>query len=183
MHRWVSKSILLLFFTFYCHTSVFAEVSLTGIEPDTIIIPSLSIHASVKGLSKEEINAVPPDGETVFWYRDGVNPGARGSAMLAGHFDDYEGPAVFFELRQINISDMVYLVDKKGEMVMFQVEEITSFPRKQAPIDEVFQMNGEPRLILVTCDGAYDKELRTHSNRLFVKARRVGTSHLYFGRV
>ncbi len=159
--------------------SVTAEVSLTGTVPHLLKIPSLSIEASIIGVTKEELNRLPHNGDTIFWYQDGVNPGGRGSAVLAGHFDDYEGPAIFYSLKDLTLGDMVYVVDKNKNILMFKVEEVTIYHRKQAPIDQVFMLNDGAYLQLITCDGYYSRKDLTHSHRLIVKAKRVGQSHFY----
>lgn len=160
-------------------TPVTAEISLTGVEPQLLKIPSLSLEAPIIGVSRENLTNPPDDGETVFWYKDGVNPGGRGSAVLAGHFDDYKGPAIFYSLKDLKVYDMVYVIDQNNEMIMFEVEEVKSYRRKEASVDQLFSMNDGAYLQLVTCDGYYSRKEHTHSHRLIVRAKKVGRSHSY----
>ncbi|WP_157800964.1 class F sortase [Bacillus solitudinis] len=157
----------------------YAKPSLTGTEPILLKIPSLQIEAPIKPLGVNEMYQVPADGQSVFWYKDGINPGGKGSAVIAGHFDDYEGPAVFYPLRSIQAGEMVYILDRDNHLLMFEVEEITSFPRENTSVEDIFKTSGQPYLILVTCEGFYNRTQQTHTHRLVVKAKRVGTYHTY----
>ncbi len=157
--------------------TVNAEPSQTGVEPILLKIPSLNIEAPVEALGRQELTNIPPDGEKVFWYKDGVNPGGRGSAVIAGHFDDYTGPAIFYSLKHIKPGDMVYIIDRRYQLLMFQVDEVTSYRREEAPLQEVYQVTGPSSLTLVTCEGYYNREQQTHTHRLVVKAKRVGSYH------
>lgn len=148
-------------------------------EPLLLKIPSLSLEANVEGLTRTEMEALPPDGSKVFWYKDGVTPGDRGSAVLAGHYDDYEGPAVFYQLAQLEKGDLIYLVDRGGLVSTYQVETVQSFPKEAGAVEDVFTVNHDASLQLVTCSGVYRRPEQTHSHRLIVKAKKRGDSYPY----
>ncbi|MCM3763176.1 class F sortase [Alkalihalobacillus oceani] len=148
-------------------------------EPLLLKIPTLSLEAEVEGLTRKEMEALPPDGSKVFWYKDGVTPGDRGSAVLAGHYDDYEGPAVFYQLVQLEQGDLLYLIDRGGLVTTYQVESVRSFPKEAEAVADVFTVNHGASLQLVTCSGVYRQLEQTHSHRLIVTAKKRGDSYPY----
>ncbi|MET3507501.1 class F sortase [Halalkalibacter oceani] len=148
-------------------------------EPLLLKIPALSLEAEVEGLTRTEMEALPPDGSKVFWYKDGVTPGDRGSAVFAGHYDDYEGPAVFYQLAQLQKGDLIYLVDGGGLVSTYQVEAVLSFPKEAGSVEDVFTVNHDAGLQLVTCSGIYRRSDQTHSHRLIVQAKKRGNSYPY----
>ncbi|TWI56320.1 LPXTG-site transpeptidase (sortase) family protein [Halalkalibacter nanhaiisediminis] len=178
-HGLIVVSCLLYLQILYTPFVVQSEISITGTEPRLLKIPSLSIEAPIVGVSGDELAQLPSDGDTIFWYKEGTNPGGRGSAVLSGHFDDYEGPAIFYSLKELKVGEMVYIVDKHNNILMFEVEEVKSFNKNAAKVEQVFKMNSGSYLQLVTCDGYYSRREQTHSHRLVVRARRVGESHSY----
>lgn len=142
----------------------------SGITPTSVEIPSLNINAPIESLGLTETGAmdVPEDGETVGWYNRGAKPGARGNAVLAGHVDDYTGPAVFFDLKELNIGDEVVVYGERDEALMFEVVKMERYPYDDAPIRDIFGYTNSQRLNLITCTGEFDRVERTHRERLVV---------------
>ena len=75
--------------------------------PLALELPSLGVTASVIGVGLTQKNAMDaptgPAGDPVwqqtFWYRGSAVPGARSTALIAGHIDGPQGrPAVFGHL-------------------------------------------------------------------------------------
>ncbi|WP_100372151.1 class F sortase [Bacillus sp. FJAT-45037] len=163
----------------YQPSVVDARESLTGFAPNQLKIPSLSIDAEVTPIGYSELQQIPDDGEAVFWYKDGVNPGGPGHAVMAGHFDDYVGPAIFYSLNELRAGDFMYIVNENDQILTYQVESIDEYERDQAPIDTIFQTNGPSKIKLITCSGYYSKKQRTHTHRLVVTALLVGRPHPY----
>lgn len=140
-----------------------------GITPSLVEIPAINVSAEVESLGLTESGAmdVPETGDTVGWFHGGTKPGARGNAVMAGHVDDYEGPAIFFELKSLSIGDevIIYEGDKK---LVFEVTRMESYPYNDAPLQEIFGYTNEQRLNLITCTGEFDREQGTHQERLVV---------------
>ncbi|WP_368504925.1 class F sortase [Alkalihalophilus sp. As8PL] len=179
MKKWLAL-LVVCSLAWWGHPNVIAaKESLTGYSPLQLKIPSLSIQAPIEPIGREELDAIPPEGEKVFWYKDGVNPGASGNAVIAGHFDDYEGPAIFYSLDQLKVDDLLYIVNEKHQILTYQVEDMETFKRDQAPVDDIFQGNSQSKLKLITCSGYYSKKEKTHTHRTIVSATLVGKTHRY----
>lgn len=71
-------------------------------DPVRIRIPAIEVDAPMTplGLTADGSLDVPPDEDRNLagWYEDGVPPGARGTAIVAGHVDNAQGPSVFYAL-------------------------------------------------------------------------------------
>lgn len=151
------------------------EAESIGIVPTKIEIPALKVSASVngQGLNKDGQMEVPDNGEDVGWYELGAKPGANGNAVIAGHVDDYTGPAVFFYLKNLKAGDLIHVYGKENEKVSFQVEKVVSYKKDEAPLRVIFGPSQQPRLNLITCTGVYNRKNNEHEKRLVVYAKRI----------
>ncbi|WP_144701839.1 class F sortase [Fictibacillus phosphorivorans] len=151
------------------------ETESIGILPTKIEIPALKVSASVngQGLNKDGQMEVPNNGEDVGWYELGTKPGANGNAVIAGHVDDYKGPAVFFYLKNLKAGDLIHVYGKGNEKVSFQVEKVVAYKKDEAPLRVIFGPGQQPRLNLITCTGVYNRKNNEHEKRLVVYAKRI----------
>ncbi|MBN3554635.1 class F sortase [Fictibacillus nanhaiensis] len=151
------------------------ETPPSGIVPTKIEIPALKVNASVdkQGLNKKGQMEVPNNGEDVGWYKLGAKPGANGNAVIAGHVDDYRGPAVFFYLKNLKAGDLIHVYGEENEKVSFLVEKVVAYKKDEAPLRVIFGPSQEPRLNLITCTGVYNRKNNEHEKRLVVYAKRI----------
>ncbi len=142
--------------------------------PQTVNIPKIDMDASIEqvGLDPERKMDVPKNSDNVGWYKLGYKPGEKGNAVFAGHFDKADGsPAVFSKLENLTPGDKIYVRDANGKTHIFSVERISRYPYDNFPIKEVFGDFPEPRLNLITCQGAWNAALRNYSHRVVVYSR------------
>jgi hypothetical protein len=131
-----------------------------GVEPQRLSLPSLGVDAEVVpvGLEDDGGMEVPDDVTQVGWFAPGVEVGAPGTAVLAGHVDSRaQGPGALFDLRRMEPGDHV-VVSGDGEANEWQVTGRTRYPKDELPLDEIFRWDGEPRLVLITCGGDFVAE-------------------------
>ncbi|MEL3974348.1 class F sortase [Rossellomorea oryzaecorticis] len=142
----------------------------TGINPSVLSIPALDLEAPVKefGLDDEGNMELPKNGEDVAWFELGSKPGEGGNAVLAGHVDDEKAPAVFFQLKELEIGDEIYLSGKNGERLTFVVREKVAYQKDDAPLRKIFGPTDKRMLNLITCTGYFDKDIRNYVERLVV---------------
>ncbi|WP_157404688.1 class F sortase [Shouchella shacheensis] len=142
----------------------------TGIKPSTLKIPSLEINAAIEdvGILDNGQMGVPANEDDVAWFEPGVMPGEQGNAVFAGHVDGYTGPAVFFELEELQEGDEVIVEDEEGTELVFVVQRKESYDRLDAPMEEIFGSSDRQRLNLITCTGLFDRGAGTHEERLVV---------------
>jgi hypothetical protein len=120
---------------------------------------------------------VPPlDRPTVAgWYRPGASPGEAGNAVVVGHVDTRDGPAVFFDLGRLRPGDTVRVTRADGRVVRFAVDGVGAYPKRNFPTALVYGPGGPgPTLRLVTCGGRFDERSRDYSDNVVVRATAVG---------
>jgi LPXTG-site transpeptidase (sortase) family protein len=142
--------------------------------PARIEIPAIGVDASVVQLdirgSKPE---VPDDFGLVGWYGLTRLPGEIGPAVLAGHVDSRQGPAVFFQLDELTTGDQVTVHAADGTSRTFEVVGAGQYPKVDLP-DEVFGFgDGVPELRLITCGGSFDRSVGHYQDNYVVYTRAV----------
>jgi len=143
-------------------------------SPVRLYIPKLEIDADIEsvGLDQEKRMDVPKEDMNVAWYNLGAKPGEVGSAVLAGHMDTATGkPAVFYEIKNLEIGDELMVSDRDGSAYWFKVTDKRTYKDADFPIPLVFERNDLARLNLITCAGRFDQGSRNYSDRLVVFTR------------
>lgn len=145
-----------------------------GIEPEKIVIPAIGVEAEVLHLGKTENGEmdVPETIDDVSWFSPGYKPGANGRAVIAGHVDGLNGPAIFWDLAELEAGDEI-LVDGNGQQLVFKVYAMESVELELADVQSVFGYRSSPELVLITCSGDYDHDRGTREERLIVYAELV----------
>ncbi|GAB6930735.1 hypothetical protein JCM10914A_47180 [Paenibacillus sp. JCM 10914] len=143
------------------------------IKPKQIWIPSVGIKAPVEpvGLLENGQMEVPVSSKVAGVFVDGILPGQKGNAILAGHVDNYTGPAVFYPLKKIKPGEPVVLSDNEGNYLVFKVVAVESYPTAEAPIERIFGDTDMEQLNLITCTGKYNRVKGEHEKRLVVYTR------------
>ncbi len=141
-----------------------------GIIPVSVQIPAVGLYADIEqvGILANGAMDVPKDDRKVGWLSVGYRPGQKGNAVMAGHVDNLQGPAVFQPLHQVNVHDEILVSDQAGKTLTFVVTEIGIYKTEQSPVVRIFAPSTKERLNLITCTGFFDPVLRTHVDRLVV---------------
>ncbi|AYC30844.1 class F sortase [Paenisporosarcina cavernae] len=142
-----------------------------GITPSNLTIPAINVDAPVEGygVNKKGEMDVPNSVITTGWYDKGYMPGAAGNAVIAGHVDGKKGPAVFYDLKELQNGDEIIVSDEQGNEKIFVVDRVKSYPVDEAPLDEIFGFKYGSSLNLITCtgdysNGGYEERLVVYSN-------------------
>ena len=130
----------------------------TRSTPIELTIPAISLAVSLStlGLNADGTVQVPTDIQQPGWYRLGPSPGQIGSAVILGHVDSYQGPAVFFNLRSLVSGDVVDVSLADGVTAQFRVTSVATYLKTSFPDQQVYDSAGASALQLVTCGGAFD---------------------------
>jgi hypothetical protein len=126
--------------------------------PVTLQIPAIALTVSLStlGLNLDGTVQVPSDIQQPGWFRLGPSPGQVGSAVILGHVDSFQGPAVFFRLRTLTAGDQVDVGLADGVTTRFEVTSVAMYSKTQFPDQQVYASHGYSALQLVTCGGAFD---------------------------
>ena len=140
------------------------------ITPNRIRIPSLGIDTGVEpvGVTAKGLMDVPGNIWNAAWLRTGVEPGAPGQAVIDGHLDSVNGPAIFVGLHRLQPGDRIYVSDASGKELTFKVTALEVAPLNGFPSLRVFGPAKGRQLNLITCAGHFDSKKRTYDHRLVV---------------
>ena len=141
--------------------------------PVRISSASLGVDAPVDavGIAPDGQMELPEDVSRVGWYRFGPEPGAQGSAVLAGHVDDrQQGPGALFRLRDAAVGDELTVTDAAGTATRWRVVSRELITKQVLPVDRIFARDGAPRLTLITCGGPFLPEYRSYRDNVVVVA-------------
>lgn len=125
--------------------------------PTSLSIPRIDVSTELTKLSMDENGVLdaPDTGDVAGWYRSSATPGQRGSAVIAGHVDWSDGPAVFYELGKLEPEDTVKVKRADGRVATFRVHAIRQYAKNEFPSKLVYGQTREPELRLITCGGAF----------------------------
>lgn len=140
--------------------------------PVSLTVPAMALSTPLieLGRNPDDTLEVPERFEDAGWYVDAARPGEDGPAVIAGHIDSVDGPAVFFRLRDLAPGDLIEVGRLDGSVVAFVVERLERHPKDAFPTDAVFAPTVDPVLRLITCDGDFDREARSYEDNLIVYA-------------
>jgi hypothetical protein len=134
--------------------------TLTASPPVTIDIPSIGVRARNMvdlRLASDGSLEVPQDFSSVGWYTGGPSPGQLGPAILAGHVDSHDGPAIFYRLGALRAGARVTIGRKNGSTATFRVDRVQRFPKDHFPTALVYGSTSRAELRLITCGGSFDR--------------------------
>jgi sortase A len=148
---------------------------LPGINPTYLRIPTLGINGPVEyvGIDRQQRMDVPSGYWNVGWFKLGVKPGERGNAVFAGHVDGPSFPAIFWDLRKIQVNTKIYIRGDRGEEKVFEVFDIGIYPYDDAPLDRIFGGSNDAQIVLITCTGTFDQANNNYDKRFVAYARLV----------
>lgn len=130
--------------------------------PDRVSIPSIRVDAPVMpvGLDADGwVGAPPPeDPNLAGWFTGAVSPGEKGTAVVVGHVDNRQGPAVFYGLGALKKGNRVEIRRKDGKTAVFEIYGIEVFEKNDFPGDRVYGSKGTPELRVITCGGGFSKQ-------------------------
>jgi hypothetical protein len=126
---------------------------------ERVRIPALQIDAPVipVGLDTSGWVAAPPpaDPNLAGWFSGAVSPGEKGTAVIVGHVDNREGPAVFYGLGALGKGHHIEVRRQDGRTAVFEVYGNEVFDKAHFPGDRVYGNKGAPELRVITCGGEF----------------------------
>jgi LPXTG-site transpeptidase (sortase) family protein len=148
-----------------------------GVVPVSIQIERAGVNAEVEAIEIVDGKMQDPTGPwVVSWYKDLAKIGEFGNAVMAGHVDYWDvGPAVFYNVGQLQEGDKILVTGENQEIFTYEVEWVKNYDADNAPINEIVGETGEESLTLITCGGPFDYETGHYLQRTVVRSHRVTT--------
>ncbi|MGC9543834.1 class F sortase [Streptomyces sp. UG1] len=130
--------------------------------PDRVRIPGIQVDAPMIPVGLDEdgwVGAPPPeDPNLAGWFTGSVSPGEKGTAVVVGHVDNLQGPAVFYGLGSLAKGNRVEIARQDGKTAVFEVYGIEVFQKNNFPGDRVYASKGNAELRVITCGGGFSKQ-------------------------
>ncbi|WNV74587.1 class F sortase [Geodermatophilus sp. DSM 44513] len=144
----------------------------TAAAPVRVRVPAAGVDSELLRLGTDAAGAlVPPDDYgRAGWFTGGAVPGDVGPAVLAGHVDSLDGPAVFARIGALATGDEVLVDRADGTTVRFAVTGVDRYPKNDFPTAAVYGPTPRAELRLVTCGGDFDRAARSYLDNVVVTA-------------
>jgi sortase (surface protein transpeptidase) len=130
--------------------------------PTRVRIPAITVNAPLMSLALDSTGrlAAPPeqDRNLAGWYGDGASPGEIGTAVIAGHVDNNQGPAVFYGLGALKPGAEVDVDRADGVTAVFTVDAVQAYDARSFPNDKVYGDSARAELRVITCGAGFDKQ-------------------------
>ncbi|MFF7854097.1 class F sortase [Streptomyces sp. NPDC007904] len=138
-----------------------AAPALPPSPPDRVRIPAIGVDAPLTGLGLTATGSleVPPAGRKNLagWYEAGTTPGETGTAIIAGHVDNADGPAVFYSLGALRKGSTIEVDRRDGGVAVFTVDAVEAYDAQVFPDAKVYGAATRPELRVITCGGGYSR--------------------------
>ncbi len=138
--------------------------------PMELRIPKLGLKAKVEKTSVDRQGQLeaPKNPKQVGWYRNGAVPGKPGNAVIGGHVDWYDGPAVFRSLGRLRRGDVVEVKNDHGRVLKFRVTAVGIYYNGSVPVAQITGPTKKRGLNLYTCTGSFNRSAKNYSHRVVV---------------
>lgn len=143
-------------------------------RPTVIKIPAIDVRADIRnvGLNRDGSMEVPPFG-VAGWYANGARPGQPGPAVVVAHVDSYQGPDVFYRLRELRRGDPVVIRRADGTAGRWAVVSSEQTDKDDLPVERIWNKTTQPVLRLVTCGGDFNDATGHYEDNVTVYLRPV----------
>lgn len=143
--------------------------------PTRLVVEALGIDIPLDpvGVAADGQMEIPEYAERGGWYRFGAKPGdATGTVVIAAHVDSIatEGLGPFAALTDAEAGQVAVVHLADGTQVTYEVTGRTAVAKPEVAWPDVFDRDGPPRLVLVTCGGSFRSDVRSYSDNILVTA-------------
>jgi hypothetical protein len=115
-----------------------------------------------------------PDETEIGWYRYGAAPGHPGATVLAAHVSWNRTTGPFARLGSIEPGDQVEVALDDGTIRHYEVVERAIYGKLELPHERLWTNTGPEKLVLITCGGAYNPDLRRYAENIVTYAVPIG---------
>jgi hypothetical protein len=129
--------------------------------PVSVAIPAIGVQSRLLHLGRNNDGTMQvPDLVTsaneAAWYKYSVTPGQIGTAVIEGHVDSYQGPAVFFRLGALRPGNHINVTLADGITAVFRVTGVREYAKAEYPANTIYAPAHYAALRVITCGGDFD---------------------------
>lgn len=144
-----------------------------GPTPTALRLPALGVAAPVFPVAEQMDGslAIPTDPRVLGWWYLSARPDSpRGTVVIVGHVDTArDGAGALFRLASARPNQRL-TVDTDAGPREYVINAVHTYPKAQLPVADLFTDAGPPRLVLITCGGAFDRRTHQYADNVVVYA-------------
>ncbi|MBB5869861.1 hypothetical protein F4553_003240 [Allocatelliglobosispora scoriae] len=148
-------------------------------KPLRIIIPSIGVRAPIHSVGLDAAGTIAVPAVTLRneagWYEQGPTPGQYGPAIMVGHVDTKDKPAVFARLGELKAGARIEITRRDRQVTVFEVNSVEWFGKTNIPTKRIYDDYSRPGLRLITCGGRWVGGELGYASNVVVFASLVST--------
>ena len=138
-----------------------------GLQIDTIDVSSYPVRDI--GLEDDGQLEIPDETE-IGWYKYGATAGHPGATVLAAHVNWRGSQGPFSQLGTVEPGDQIEVALDDGTTRNYEVTERTMYGKLMLPRERIWRNTGPEELVLITCGGEFNPEIRSFKSNIVVYA-------------
>jgi hypothetical protein len=138
-----------------------------GLQISTIDVSGFPVRSV--GLQENGQLEIPDETE-IGWYKYGATAGRPGSTVLAAHVNWNGSQGPFAQLGAVEPGDEIAVALEDGTTRDYIVTERTMYGKLELPKDRIWRNTGPEELVLITCGGEFNPEIRRFKSNIVVYA-------------
>jgi sortase (surface protein transpeptidase) len=142
-----------------------------GLQIDTIDVSGFPVRDI--GLEDDGQLEIPDETE-IGWYKYGATAGHPGATVLAAHVNWKGSQGPFSQLGTVEPGDQIEVALDDGTTRNYLVTERTMYGKLELPKERIWRNTGPEELVLITCGGDFNPEIRRFKSNIVVYAVPVG---------
>jgi hypothetical protein len=111
-----------------------------------------------------------PEAKEVGWYQYGQRPTQSGATVLAAHVSWKKQSGVFARLGTLEPGSEIFVTLSDGSEKRYVALERTMYDKQELPYDRIWTREGPEVLVLITCGGDFNPEIRRYRENIVVYA-------------
>jgi hypothetical protein len=115
-----------------------------------------------------------PDETEIGWYQYGATSGRPGATVLAAHVSWNRAVGPFGQLGNLEPGNLVSVTLDDGTKREYEVFERAIYGKLELPRERIWRNTGPETLVLITCGGDFNPEIRRYRENIVVYAAPVG---------
>jgi LPXTG-site transpeptidase (sortase) family protein len=115
-----------------------------------------------------------PDETEIGWYQYGATAGQSGATVLAAHVSWNRTSGPFAQLGRVEPGEQIEVTLDDGSVRRYQVTERAVYGKLELPRERLWRTTGDETLVLITCGGDFNPEIRRYRENIVVYAVPVG---------
>jgi len=121
-----------------------------------MVIDKIGVNASVfpYGVDANRVPEVPLNSEDVAWYNFSAPPGTGSNAVFAAHVT-WNGRAVFYDLKDVQVGDSIILRGDDGTEIAYVISDSFVVDPNDPNALSVMAPTSADVITLITCDGSF----------------------------